>query len=89
MVTGRWLDIGNVRRDWNRRVPGGMTHLRGRAYLRCDVSMILTTEQADHMPGDVDRNVVDTGVPLPHQAMFVELPVFVAVRAEPLAVDAV
>ena len=35
----------------NRRVPGGMTHLRGRAYLRCDVSMILTAEQADHMPG--------------------------------------
>ena len=36
---------------WHRRVPGGMAHLRGRAYPRCDDSMILTAEQADHMPG--------------------------------------
>ena len=116
----------------HRRVPGGgMPQSRGRAYLRCDDSMILTAEQADHMPGahpsaakrpgaiamggleaqlgqvgmigwsrsgsvpvketvcDVDRDVIDTGVPLAHQAMLVELPVLVAVRSEPLAVDAV
>src|SRR4051794_17368525 len=35
----------------------------------------------------VDRDVVDAGVPLPHQAMLVELPVLVPVRSEPLAVD--
>src|SRR6476620_11276978 len=55
---------------------------------------MIRRSHAGHVPeelavGFVDRHVVDAGVAPPHQPVVVELPVLVAVRAEPLPVGVV
>src|SRR5690606_25987929 len=79
-----------LRRSGSAPAGGGRRHLQA----QLGESRVVGRPRPGAVPveepvGGVDRDVVDARVSLTHEAVLVELPVLVAVRAEPLAVDVV